>query len=344
MTPAAGRRVDVVIPTIGRDSLRTLLEALAPQADAFDGRIVLVDDRRDASTPLPGVDGELRDRIDVIQGRAAGPAAARNLGWRAASAEWIAFLDDDVEPPDRWALALVEDLVALSHDVAASQGRIQVPLPDDRAPTDWERNVAGLEHARWATADMAYRRDVLEEVGGFDERFPRAYREDADLALRVIDAGYRIVHGRRTVRHPVRPADRWVSVRLQAGNSDDPLMRALHGPRWRAAAGVPSGARPWHLATVGSAVAALAAAATSRRRLAAVAGVAWLALTARFAWMRIAPGPKTREELATLAVTSPVLPWAATVHWLRGVVAAKDAEPLPTTSAALEAETAVGVA
>jgi hypothetical protein len=344
MTRAARRRVDVVIPTIGRESLRTLLEALAPQAEAFDGRIVLVDDRRDASEPLPGIDGELRDRIDVVPGRAAGPAAARNLGWRAASAPWIAFLDDDVEPPEGWALALVDDLEALPADVAASQGRIHVPLPADRAPTDWERNVAGLERARWATADMAYRRDVLEQVRGFDERFPRAYREDADLALRVLDAGYRIVQGGRTVRHPVRPADRWVSVRLQAGNADDPLMRALHGPGWRAAAGVPSGARPWHLATVGSAVATVAAAATSRRRLALAAGLSWLTLTARFASLRIAPGPRTREELATLAVTSPVLPWAATMHWLRGVVAAKGAAPLPTTPAVVEVETPVGVA
>ena len=32
---------------------------------------------------------------------------------------------------------------------------------------------------------MAYRRTALEAVGGFDERFPRAFREDADLALRV---------------------------------------------------------------------------------------------------------------------------------------------------------------
>ena len=38
---------------------------------------------------------------------------------------------------------------------------------------------------------MAYRRSVLQEVGGLDERFPRAYREDADLGLRVVRAGYR---------------------------------------------------------------------------------------------------------------------------------------------------------
>ena len=51
-----------------------------------------------------------------------------------------------------------------------------MPLPDGRRPTDWERSTAGLQDARWATADMAFARGALEAVGGFDERFPRAYR------------------------------------------------------------------------------------------------------------------------------------------------------------------------
>jgi glycosyltransferase involved in cell wall biosynthesis len=31
-----------------------------------------------------------------------GPARARNLGWRTAGTEWIAFLDDDVVPDPDW--------------------------------------------------------------------------------------------------------------------------------------------------------------------------------------------------------------------------------------------------
>ena len=42
-------------------------------------------------------------------------------------------------------------------------------------------------------------------MNGFDERFRRAYREDADIALRVFDAGYRIEKGSRSIQHPVRP-------------------------------------------------------------------------------------------------------------------------------------------
>ena len=138
---------------------------------------------------------------------------------------------------------------------------------------------------------MAYRRSALAAVGGFDERFRRAYREDADLGLRVTAAGWRIVPGRRRVVHPVRPADRWVSVRLQAGNADDVLMRALHGPRWRARAVAPPGRAMRHAMTSGAGALAFAALLARRRGLAAVGASAWLAATAEFAWARIAPGP-----------------------------------------------------
>ncbi|HEV3496409.1 MAG TPA: glycosyltransferase, partial [Actinomycetes bacterium] len=182
---------DVVVPTVGRDSLRPLLEALATAEGPRPGRVLVVDDRPNRSAAL--LPGGAPAWVVVVQGPAAGPAAARNLGWRRASAEWVAFLDDDVVPGPGWSADLARDLAGLGPEVAASQGRVQVPMPSGRRPTDWERNVRGLETARWATADMAYRRSVLEEVGGFDERFHRAYREDADLGLRVVRAGYRIV-------------------------------------------------------------------------------------------------------------------------------------------------------
>jgi hypothetical protein len=208
------------------DSLRLLLATLAARDGPAPGRVLVVDDRRDRSGALPlgGVAG-----VSVIEGRGAGPAAARNLGWRRATAEWVAFLDDDVVPGLSWLADLAHDLEGLEAEVAASQGRVRVPMPAGRRPTDWERNVRGLETARWATADMAYRRSVLEEVGGFDERFPRAYREDADLGLRVVRSGYRIVPGRRVVTHPVRVAGGMVSLRVQAGNADDVLMRGCTG-------------------------------------------------------------------------------------------------------------------
>ncbi|RFS82398.1 HAD-IIIA family hydrolase [Actinomadura spongiicola] len=332
----------VVIPTIGRESLRATLRALLDASAADPGsaprEIIVVDDRPGPGAPLPlpaetapVPDGGTTARVPrdgpeirVIRSGGRGPAAARNAGWRAATTEWVAFLDDDVVPAPGWPAALAADLGGLPPGVGGSQGRVTVPPPDGgRAPTDWERGTAALAGADWITADMAYRRGVLEEVGGFDERFRRAYREDADLALRVLDAGHGLVLGARRVTHPVRPAGFWASVRAQAGNADDVLMWRVHGRCWRARAGEGRGLLRRHVTTTAAGLLSVATAPAARHgrptvHLAAVA--AWAVLTARFAHRRIRPGPRTPDEILKMTVTSAAIPPVAVWHRLRGLV------------------------
>ncbi len=311
-------RCTVVVPTLGRPSLDVLLDALAAASGPRPAELVLVDDRP-AGAPLqpdrPGL-----PPVRVVRTGGGGPARARNLGWRTARTDWVAFLDDDVVPDPDWYERLADDLTALPADAAGSQGRVRVPLPADRRPTDWERGTAGLATSSWITADLAYRRAALAAVGGFDERFPRAFREDSDLALRVMDAGGRLTRGERWITHPVRPVDRWVSVRVQAGNADDVLMRRLHGPTWRERASAAVGRRPRHLAVTAAGLAALGLAAGRRPRAAALAALGWAAGTAEFAWARIAPGPRDRVEVTTMLATSALIPPLATWHVLRGAV------------------------
>ena len=306
MTP----RYDVVVPTAGRPSLTRCLEGLAAGDGPLPERVVVVDDRRLGGL-LARVPETLRDRTLIVAGRAAGPAAARNAGWRACRSDWVAFLDDDVVPPPGWRAALARDLAAAAGDVGGVQGRIRVPLPEDRRPTDAERNVAGLETARWATADLAYRRAALLEVGGFDERFPRAYREDADLGLRVEASGWRIITGERWIEHPVGTAPWHASLSRQRGNADDVLMERLHGPDWRERAGAPAGRRRAHLTTAAAGLLALA----TRRRLPALA---WAAGTLDLLRIRVAPGPRTPPEMAAMTATSIAMPFAAAFWWLAG--------------------------
>lgn len=316
---------DVVIPTSGRDSLQRLLTSIRASAGPAPARVLVVDDRPRADAALDVPAG-----VEVVRGRAAGPAAARNVGWRAATAEWVAFLDDDVLVTEDWAARLASDL---RDGVDASQGRIVVPVAEGRPLTDWERNVQGLEGAAWATADMAYRRSVLASLGGFDERFPRAYREDADLAVRALAAGCVLERGSRTILHPVRPAAWHVSVKLQRGNADDALMRAIHGPAWRERADAPRGRLRRSAAT--TAVGALALTAAPRfPRAAALLGAAWAVETAHFAWQRTAPGPKTPREIATMAATSALIPPVATFHRLTGELRVRRAGGAPRWSAA----------
>lgn len=302
----------IVVPTIGRPSLLALLESIERAQGQLPERIVLVDDRRNPSPldfgrkPLA-----IAERIVVLCSGGRGPAGARNLGWRATSTPWVAFLDDDVLVTPSWRRDLAHDLDTAQASTGGITARISVPLPTDRRPTDWERNVASLATSQWITADLAYRRTALERVGGFDERFPRAYREDADLALRVQAAGFTLASGERRSIHPVRPADPWVSVRLQRGNADDALMRALHGARWRERARCPRGRFGRHVATVSAAAIACAGALT------------WATLTAEFAWRRIAPGPRTPSEVLSMSATSVAIPFAAVYYRMRGEVRAR---------------------
>ena len=318
----------IVVPTVGRPSLLTLLERLAGQTTRVTAPVLLVDDSPGPArrTPPEWLDDlPFRARVLVSGGR--GPAAARNLGWRHARTPWVSFVDDDVLPEDDWYAMLLADLRAVGPDVVGSQGRLTVPLPTDRRPTDWERSTAGLEGALWITADLTYRRDALAAVGGFDERFPRAYREDVDLGLRITSGGRQVVWGQRRVQHPVRPADRWVSVRRQVGNADDALMRRLHGRRWRTSAQAPGGRLPLHVATVAASVGGAVATLAGRRRVGALATLAWAALTIDFARLRIRPGPRTPDEVGTMLVTSLLIPFVAVAAALRGRLVHRAAAP-----------------
>jgi hypothetical protein len=197
---------------------------------------------------------------------------------------------------------------------------------------------------------MAYRRAALDAVGGFDERFARAYREDAELAHRVRAAGWDLVRGTRSSAHPVRAEGPWVSLRTQRGNADDALLRRLYGRRWRSLLDVPPGRRQRHAAVTAAGLAALGCAAVSlvasspraarqgprggfnRRRVwriaAAVTAATWLAGTAEFAAARIAPGPRNPREVATMTATSAAIPPVAVTHWLVGWWRSRGVRPL----------------
>ncbi|WP_329046573.1 HAD-IIIA family hydrolase [Amycolatopsis sp. NBC_01488] len=311
----------VVIPTTGRETLRPLLETLLLGDGPRPAEILVVDDRPGGS------DLDVPAGVRVLRSGGRGPAAARNLGWRTAKSEWIAFVDDDVVLAPDWPRQLGEDLLSLPADVAASQGRITVPLPADRRPTDDERSTAGLEHARWITADMAYRRDALVEAGGFDERFPRAFREDSDLALRVAEAGHRIDRGARLTTHPARRAGFFYSLKAQRGNADNALMRAKHGVLWRQRTGAGQGRLGLHALSTVAGLAALGLRVAGQRGKAVLAAGVWAGLTAEFAAHRILPGPRTPGEVARMVVTSALIPPAACYHRVRGEIAARRPKP-----------------
>lgn len=330
----------VVIPTIGRPSLGTLLIALDAAAGPRPAAVIVVDDRRVRDRPLALPATDLP--ITLLRSGGRGPAAARNVGWRSSAADWICFLDDDVVPGPNWCEQLAYDLSRANESVVGSQGTIGVPAPTQngkpRRPTDDERRTLGLATAQWITADMAYRRSALVSCGGFDERFPRAYREDADIALRLTRAGGRISQGKRQTEHPV-PAGRpsvWTSVRAQRGNRDDALMRRKHGRRWRTAIGGGRGRLPVHSLTTGAALMSAAAAGARLRRVGKGAALCWLAMTVEFALRRIAAGPRTAREVAAMALSSALIPPVAVSQRVWGTLLFRNAAADPPLAVLLD--------
>ena len=181
--------VSVVVATRDRaELLRKLLAGLERQtvgAGAFE--VVIVDDGSTDGTPevLDGYDSRLRLRR-LANDRAAGPATARDMGWRAAQGELIVFTDDDCVPTPRW----LEELVAVARATpgAVVMGRT-TPDPAGRQSPFTRSLLVERAGPPFQTCNIAYPRELLERLDGFDRRYPLPVAEDTDLGWRATRSG-----------------------------------------------------------------------------------------------------------------------------------------------------------
>lgn len=196
-------RLSVVIPVRDReDLLAQVLGALVTQDLPFSEFEVVVCD--DGSTAhLRGVVNEAANsglNVRLEKRPAYGPAAARNHGIRVSSAPTILFMDSDVVPDANVLRTVVEEMDADPECVGAELSLR--PLGLERGIL-WESPEAphgGFYH----TAGIAYRRAVLEAIGGMDEQFTLAACEDVELAARALRIGRFAFVGDATVWHPRR--------------------------------------------------------------------------------------------------------------------------------------------
>jgi glycosyltransferase involved in cell wall biosynthesis len=230
-SPVPAPLVAVVVATHDRPQrLERLLDSLRRQTlgtERFE--VIVVDDGSAAATP------ELLARWRSGRGlrlrairfeRPRGPAAARNAGWRAARAPLVAFTDDDCVADPGWLAAGWR--ASRSSPGAIVQGRT-IPDPRDGDGGLWSRTVrVQTLGPRFETCNIFYPRELLERLGGFDERFgERPAAEDTDLAWRAIERGARaefapgavVLHAveRASKVELLRTATRWqAAVRLFA--------------------------------------------------------------------------------------------------------------------------------
>ncbi|HUG37751.1 MAG TPA: glycosyltransferase, partial [Candidatus Limnocylindrales bacterium] len=118
----------VVIPTLGRPSLRAALEALAAQEDAEAFGVVVVHGPEIGEEQVRAlVPAAFPPRLAIIEVSERSVGARRNAGAAAAPGAWLAFTDDDCRVPPRWAACLAR--YCRSHpDVDIAGGAVVEPV------------------------------------------------------------------------------------------------------------------------------------------------------------------------------------------------------------------------
>lgn len=231
--------VSIVVPVRNnRDGVREVVRCLANQTLRRDRFDIVIGDDGSAPGSLDGFetpDGWIR----VVSGPPQTSYAARNRAAGATSATVLAFCDSDCLPEPDW---LEEGLIALE-DADVVAGEVLFVAPPE--PTVWslltidmfldqERNVL-LSQA--VTANLLVRRELFDELGGFDPTLPSG--GDYDFVGRAVEQGARLKYApRATVRHPtidqrtmflrkVKETNRWSAVRSARAGGRPDMVSAL---------------------------------------------------------------------------------------------------------------------
>ncbi len=185
----------IIIPTYKRHSdLIACLDKLAPSKQAgatLTADLGLVEDSADSIqyeivVSDDGDVSETREKIGeraawtrVVQGPRKGPAANRNNAVVHSKGKWLAFTDDDCLPSENWLKSYAE---AITEETFVLEGQTITDSPSigifSQAPTNYEGGFL------WS-CNMVFRKDIFDELGGFDEEFPFPHMEDVDLRVRL---------------------------------------------------------------------------------------------------------------------------------------------------------------
>jgi cellulose synthase/poly-beta-1,6-N-acetylglucosamine synthase-like glycosyltransferase len=317
--------VSVVVPTCKRPDLvaRCMAALLEQDLAPRDYEIIIVDDAACDATRQQVARWAIRAKICdqtvryiPMDGTNSphGPAAARNRGWRAAEGKIIAFTDDDCIPAPGWLRAGV---AALKDDIVAVAGRLIVPLPD--TPTDYEYNASQMAECDFVTANCFYRRDALVQIGGFDERFSAAWREDSDLIFTLQERGAQCTTAPQAlVIHPVRPAQWGVSIHQQRKSMFNALLYKKHPTMYRQKI---QAAPPWHYyGIIGTLLLILIGMLRKSSFLAFPGLLLWLWLTGRFCAQRLRHTSHAPGHITEMLVTSAIIPPLAVFWRVRGAI------------------------
>lgn len=193
--------LSVVIPTYNSGSLigQTIEACLAQEYPGGKIEIIVVDDDSTDGTK------EIAARYPVkyIRQRRSGPAAARNIGYRSANGDLIFFTDADCVPAGDCLTIMTEDLY--KKNVAAVTGTYGLKNKKGIVARCIHEEII-FRHSRmpdypnsFATYNLLIRKDILKELGGFDESYLTSSAEDSELSYRLMRKGFRVYFEKKAI-------------------------------------------------------------------------------------------------------------------------------------------------
>ena len=202
-------KISVIVPTYNRLALlRKQLSALLNQTIPLEEYEVLIVNDGSSDGTEEYLD-EVRNRhsnLYVFHNQNGGPARARNTALGAANGSIIAFTDDDCEVDKDWLATIDHEF---KEGIVGLQGLTYTDREEVTPLTHQIDNETG--HNSIPTCNAAYMRDLLYEIGGFDETFPYPHNEDADVGWQMQEHGDVKFCPTMKVYHPPRK-DRFKKV------------------------------------------------------------------------------------------------------------------------------------
>jgi len=193
-----GLRISVVIPTYNRSNyLRKAVDSLLNQSRLPDEIIVINDGSCDDTIRYLEKICKNSNIIKFYSQKNGGPSKARNLGIKVSNGDIICFFDDDEIAHRDWIKEIVR---SFEYGDIAGVGGLCIELDGENV---YERYVKSRFTGSYSKklpylgGNIAFYRDVLIEVGGFDERLKTG--EDVDLSFRIYLKNYKVIFNKKMI-------------------------------------------------------------------------------------------------------------------------------------------------
>jgi glycosyltransferase involved in cell wall biosynthesis len=206
--------ITVVIPTRNRaDLLEDLLDSLADQTYPADRMELIVVDNSsedDTADVVKTFSDAAKFDVRYFVTNYKTPAGSRNFGTEHAKGGIVAFIDSDCVPAPQWLARLAEGFT--DDSIGLVQGRTRPNPTQQRHLFEKTINIPE-EGAVYETCNIAYRKHLIEAVGGFSNEYEPFWPfggEDMDLAWKVKRAGHASVFAdKAVVYHHVFKISAW---------------------------------------------------------------------------------------------------------------------------------------